>query len=124
MLPLSIILKVTWSTFISWTSFSIHLRVGRKLNTMSRLGMSSETSRPKKKIVTRAIAPMLALIVCAALYDLSYPRTTLMREFDPDEVARLETARWRSYYEKHRLSLFTQLAELLAAYNPGLASCA
>ncbi len=36
-----------------------------------------------------------------------------MREFDPDEVARLETAMWRSYYEKQRVSLFNQLAELL-----------
>jgi len=36
-----------------------------------------------------------------------------MREFDPDDVARLETAMWRSYYEKQRLQLFNQLAELL-----------
>src|SRR5256885_10908415 len=31
----------------------------------------------------------------------------------PDEVARLETAMWRSYYEKRRVQLFNQLAELL-----------
>lgn len=36
-----------------------------------------------------------------------------MREFDPDEVARLEAAMWRSYYEQQRLTLFNQLAELL-----------
>jgi hypothetical protein len=36
-----------------------------------------------------------------------------MREFDPDEVARLETAMWRSYYDKERVRLFNQLAELL-----------
>ena len=36
-----------------------------------------------------------------------------MREFDPDEVARLETAMWRSYYEKHRARLFNQASELL-----------
>jgi len=34
-------------------------------------------------------------------------------EFDADEVARLETAMWRSYYEKQRLRLFNQLSELL-----------
>ena len=36
-----------------------------------------------------------------------------MREFDPDEVARLETAMWRSYYEKHRARLFNEMTELL-----------
>jgi hypothetical protein len=33
--------------------------------------------------------------------------------FDPDEVARLETAMWRSYYDRRRLSLFGQLVALL-----------
>lgn len=74
--------------------------------------MSSQT-RATRKIIIRALALVLALIICAALYDLFYPHTTLMREFDPDEVARLETAMWRSYYEKQRVSLFNQLAELL-----------
>ena len=36
-----------------------------------------------------------------------------MREFDPDEVARLETAMWRSYYDQQRLRLFNELSELL-----------
>lgn len=75
--------------------------------------MSSETPGRKRKIVIRAIALILVLLICAGLYDLYFPRTTRMREFDPDEVARLETAMWRSYYEKQRLSLFNQLAELL-----------
>ncbi len=75
--------------------------------------MSSQTPKRKRKIIIRALALVLALIVCAVLYDLYFPRTTQMREFDPDEVARLETAMWRSYYEKQRLSLFNQLAELL-----------
>ncbi len=75
--------------------------------------MSSLTRTATSKIIIRALALVLALIVCAALYDLFYPRTTQMREFDPDEVARLETAMWRSYYEKQRVLLFNQLAELL-----------
>ncbi len=75
--------------------------------------MSSETPGRKKKIVIRTVALILALLICAGLYDLYYPRTRPMREFDPDEVARLETAMWRSYYEKQRVSLFNQLAELL-----------
>jgi hypothetical protein len=80
--------------------------------------MSSETPGPKRKIpkrkiIIRALALVFALIVCAVLYDLYFPRTTRMREFDPDEVARLETAMWRSYYEQQRLRLFNQLTELL-----------
>jgi hypothetical protein len=75
--------------------------------------MSSQTRRRTRKIVIRVIAIVLALLICGALYDLYYPRTTRMRDFDPDDVARLETSMWRSYYEKQRLQLFNQLAELL-----------
>src|SRR6266481_2424195 len=75
--------------------------------------MSSERSRRTRKIVVRVIVLVLALLICGVLYDLYFPRTTHMREFDPDEVARLETAMWRSYYDKQRLQLFNQLAELL-----------
>lgn len=46
-------------------------------------------------------------------YDLYAPRTAHLREFNPDEVARLETAMWRSYYDKQRVKLFNQLSELL-----------
>jgi hypothetical protein len=75
--------------------------------------MSSQTPRRTRKIIIRVIVLVLTLLICGTLYDLYYPRTTQMREFDPDEVARLETAMWRSYYEKRRLQLFNQLAELL-----------
>ena len=74
---------------------------------------SSQTAKRARKILIRVVGLVLALLVCGALYDLYYPRTTRMREFDPDEVARLETAMWRSYYEKRRVQLFNQLAELL-----------
>src|SRR5437867_487477 len=80
---------------------------------MSRPIMSSPTSKRTRKIVFRIIALVLAVVICGVLYDLYYPRTTQMREFDPDEVARLETAMWRSYYEKERLRLFNELSELL-----------
>src|SRR5213593_2412883 len=78
---------------------------------MSRNEMSSR--RPLRKVIVRLIALILALVICAVLYDLYFPRTTHMREFDPDEVARLETAMWRSYYDKQRLRLFNELSELL-----------
>src|ERR1700674_2289945 len=75
--------------------------------------MSSETSKRRRKIILRVLALVLALLIGGILYDLFIPRTTQMREFDPDEVARLETDMWRSYYEKHRLRLFNQMSELL-----------
>jgi hypothetical protein len=75
--------------------------------------MSSQPRRGRKKIIIRVLALILSLLVGGVLYDLYYPRTTQMREFDPDEVARLETEMWRSYYEKQRVKLFNQLAELL-----------
>src|SRR5579872_5193360 len=36
-----------------------------------------------------------------------------LRDFDPHEVARLETRMWRSYYEHRRLKLFADLVTLL-----------
>jgi hypothetical protein len=65
---------------------------------------------------------VLAIVVIAVIgwvvYDLYAPRTAHLREFDADEVARLETAMWRSYYDKQRLRLFNQLSELLRTqYN-------
>jgi hypothetical protein len=64
----------------------------------------------------------LALLAAGAaawvLYDLYAPRTAHLREFDADEVARLETAMWRSYYERQRVRLFNELSELLRTqYN-------
>src|SRR6267143_1282103 len=80
--------------------------------------MSRQTLKRVRKTIIRVIALVLALLICGALYDLYYPRTTRMREFDLDEVARLETAMWRSYYERQRLRLFKQLSELLRTqYN-------
>jgi len=75
--------------------------------------MSSPKQRRTRKIIVRVVSLILALLICAVLYDLFFPRTTHLREFDPDEVARLETAMWRSYYEKQRVRLFNQATELL-----------
>src|SRR5712691_11252012 len=75
--------------------------------------MSSRPPNRTRKILVRVMALVLVLLIGGVLYDLYFPRTTHMREFDPDEVARLETAMWRSYYEKQRLRLFNQLSELL-----------
>lgn len=75
--------------------------------------MSSERRRPVLKLIVRVTVLVLALVICAVLFDLFYPRKTRLREFDSDEVARLETAMWRSYYEKQRVRLFNEATELL-----------
>lgn len=69
--------------------------------------------RSRKRVVLLA---MLILVLGAAgwiLYDLYAPHTSHLREFNPDEVARLETAMWRSYYDKQQVRLFNEAAELL-----------
>ena len=78
---------------------------------MSRHKMSS--GRRKLKIIIRIVAAILVILIGGVLYDLFYPRQARLREFDPDEVARLETAMWRSYYEKQRVRLFNEATELL-----------
>ncbi len=60
-----------------------------------------------------SILVALVLLLGWLGFDLYGPRSTKMREFDPNEVARLETAMWRSYYDKERVKLFNQLAELM-----------
>ncbi|MGH9938303.1 MAG: hypothetical protein ACREAM_18830 [Blastocatellia bacterium] len=56
---------------------------------------------------------VIALTIAWLGYDLYGPRSSKLRDFDPNEVARLETDMWRSYYAKERLKLFTQLTELM-----------
>lgn len=64
---------------------------------------------------------MLVVVTLAAAYvafDLFAPRESKMRNFNPDEVARLETAMWRSYYDKQQVALYNQMTELLRTqYN-------
>jgi hypothetical protein len=78
--------------------------------------------KPKRRLWSKPAVKVLALVFIAVVgwvvYDLYAPRTAHLREFDSDEVARLETAMWRSYYDKQRLRLFNQLSELLRTqYN-------
>jgi hypothetical protein len=44
----------------------------------------------------------------------SWPRQADLRGFEPDEIARLETAMWREYYEKRYAALFGHLYEFVA----------
>ncbi len=45
--------------------------------------------------------------------DLLRPIHTDLRNFDPEEVARLDAVMWRSYYDKQSVRMFGQLATLL-----------
>ncbi len=80
---------------------------------------SSEKTRvPKRRRLKWILLAVLGTLTIYTLYDLYAPRSTRMREFDPQEVARLETAMWRSYYDRERLKLFRELSELLRTqYN-------
>src|SRR3954465_1717723 len=68
--------------------------------------------RRRRRWIKYCAVLFIALLVWAA-FDLYAPRRTSMREFDPDEVARLETAMWRSYYSRQRVKLFREMTELL-----------
>ena len=74
--------------------------------------MGAKKQSRKKRVLLIFVLVLLA-IAAWVLYVLYAPRTAHLREFDADEVARLETAMWRSYYEKERVQLFNQLSKLL-----------
>jgi hypothetical protein len=70
------------------------------------------TMTTKKKILVPVIVGAAGLAAWIAV-DLWRPVSSNLRSFDPEEVARLDTDMWRSYYAKERLKLFNQLAVLL-----------
>lgn len=75
-------------------------------------------SRPAQRARRWRRARWFALVVLFSLtiwivIDLYAPVKNDIRRFDPDEVARLDTAMWRSYYSRQRVRLFLQLSELL-----------
>ncbi|MFL6230625.1 MAG: hypothetical protein ACJ741_17780 [Pyrinomonadaceae bacterium] len=76
--------------------------------------MSSRTGC--SRFMLRALAVCAAALVALGgwiAFDLTRARATDLRRFDPDEVARLETEMWHSYYSRVRLKLYRQLGELL-----------
>jgi hypothetical protein len=79
---------------------------------------SSPKPKRKRSKKWRVILAILALLFAYALFDLYGPRSSKMRSFDANEVARLETAMWKSYYSRERLKLYNQMTELLRTqYN-------
>lgn len=80
---------------------------------------SSMINPAKPRFAFWKIVMGLTIILLAYIgFDLYAPRQSKLREFNPEEVARLETAMWRSYYNKERFKLFKQMAEILRTqYN-------
>jgi hypothetical protein len=74
--------------------------------------VSTARARRRRRWIKYSAALIIVLLAWAA-YDLYAPRRTSMRDFDADEVARLETAMWRSYYSRQRVKLFREMSELL-----------
>lgn len=75
-------------------------------------GLRRRSRRRRYRWLLIALAAFSAIAAWAAL-DLYAPVRTDIRRFDPQEVARLDTAMWRSYYGRERFRLFRQLSELL-----------
>ena len=64
----------------------------------------------------RLLLIILLLIAAVAVWicaDLYRPYKVDIRAFDADEVARLDTAMWRSYYGRKKLKLFRELGDVL-----------
>jgi hypothetical protein len=61
----------------------------------------------------RILVCALAVLAAWIAYDLAVPARGDLRDFDPHDVARLETAMWRSYYDHHQVRLFGELTTLL-----------
>jgi hypothetical protein len=60
----------------------------------------------------RTVVFALALAIAGAGAYASWPRRADLRGFDPAEMARLETAMWRDYYEKRYAALLGHLYQL------------
>src|SRR6266550_631972 len=69
-----------------------------------------------RKILFKILLGLLVIVAVLSVWiaiDLNRGSKVDIRAFDADEVARLDTAMWRSYYSRKRLKLFGQLGELL-----------
>lgn len=73
-------------------------------------------SRMRRLIIriTLVVAALLGAVAVWIAVDLYRPLKVNIRDFDADEVARLDTAMWRSYYSRERFQMYRELTELLA----------
>jgi len=70
--------------------------------------MQNLLRRPKPLVLST-----LVVLLLWAGFDLFAPRSVSIHQFSPEEVARLDAAMCRSYFEKKPMRLFRQLADLL-----------
>jgi hypothetical protein len=62
-------------------------------------------------MVAKMVAWLPVAAIAVAVAYAAAPRSADLRGFDPAGMARLETAMWRDYYERHYPSLFYHLYE-------------
>ena len=89
-------------------------------NTRQTASSETDLEKPIRRRLSlkKILVVLLVTAIGYAAYDLFIPRTSRMRSFDPDNVAALETAMWRSYYSKQQVKLYNQMTELLRTqYN-------
>src|SRR5690349_6451145 len=88
---------------------------GFKTQRRQEAGMAAEAQPVRKRgsVAMRIVLLVVVALGAYSLFDLFGPRSSHMRSFDPNEVARLETAMWRSYYAKKEVALYNQMTELL-----------
>jgi len=73
--------------------------------------MTPATPRRRRRLRWLLAGTGMALVL--VLLDLFGPWSADLRRFDPEAVARLETAMWRDYYDEKRVKLFLGLTRLL-----------
>lgn len=77
-----------------------------------RQNVTRSASRKPRRL--RWMILIILIVVVGWLgFDLYGPHPHGLKDFDPNQVARLETDMWRAYYAKQRVKLFTEMAELM-----------
>ena len=66
-----------------------------------------------RRRILRGLLLLFVFLVVWIAKDLAFSPRHSLRDFDPHEVARLETRMWRSYYDHHSVRLFADLVTLL-----------
>jgi len=74
---------------------------------------SATTAAPAYSRTKRSVLLIVAALLAYAAVDLFGPRTSDLRQFEPLEVARLETSMWRAYYDRRPVALFGDLSQLM-----------
>ncbi len=75
-----------------------------------RAQQSSQTAGWSRRKIFLAT---LGFILVFSAVDLFWPLDQDLQQFNPVELGRLETAMWRSYYDRKPVKLFFELAEML-----------